>query len=166
VKEKHACYFLKKDLYSPWCKQCSMNWRDHIISELKDAGILERIALIFTILYPIAKEFGGYVPIYNIYSILDIALYAVLITAIILNRKVRKERDIFKNKSADLFDLCRKLTDQLGKNNKEKQIERLHKQGTETLIPLQAHMALDISTPEDILFNEAAEALKKYDKNK
>ncbi len=74
---------------------------------------------------------------------------------------------------ADLVNLSKKLTAQVDKDNKEKQANRLSKRKENNIsgvvesqmksLQLQAGIYLDITTPEDLLLNEAAEVLKKYD---
>ncbi len=88
-------------------------------------------------------------------------------------RLLEDEKEKYAKEVADLVDLCKKLNNQLGKDNKIKQEKRLTQpnkydflssEAITKQIHYQADVILDITTPEDLLFNEATETLKKYDK--
>jgi hypothetical protein len=88
-------------------------------------------------------------------------------------RYLEKVENTYKKEIANLANLCKKLNTQLSKDNKIKQEKRLNEprkydflrsEAIEKQIQLQADTILDITTPEDLLFNEATETLKKYDK--
>ncbi|MDM7912033.1 MAG: hypothetical protein QUS09_02960, partial [Methanotrichaceae archaeon] len=101
--------------------------------------------------------------------------------------KARKSKDDAENRItelrlqheeeiAELAGLCRRLNDQLGKDNREKQAARVEeytrarsflkdKMQTKT-IAVQVDTILDPATPEEALFHEANEALQNYEKRK
>lgn len=84
------------------------------------------------------------------------------------------EQDHSEKEIANLVNLIKKLTTQLGKDNKEKQANIPNKRRENNFskgfeaemrnIQLQAESLLDITAPEDLLLSEAIEVLKKYDK--
>ncbi len=87
--------------------------------------------------------------------------------------KLRDAQQKSEKEISDLVSLCSKLTESLGKLNKEAQSNRLIEQKYTQLLaashrPVKkgiiAHLRLDITTPDELLFIEAAEALKKYNK--
>lgn len=89
------------------------------------------------------------------------------------NKLLEVEKAKYEKEISDLANLCKKLKTQLDIFNKEKQERRLKEPKTYIFpdaeaitkqIQYQVDMILDITTPEELLSIEAAEALKKYDK--
>jgi hypothetical protein len=125
VKEFIGSHILRKALIflGPYARL--MGWFSRIKSEWNDAGIIERFIWLFTILYPF-KDFliwGWKMPAIDIYSAFDIFLYVLLIAAIILNIRTRKDRDTWRKVS----DRTRAHLDNLIKKCENKELELLIK---------------------------------------
>lgn len=106
MKEISPSVLMEKRLILQTPQKCPMGWLVRIRDEWYSAGIITRIAWIFTIVWPIAttlKEVWN-MPAFDFYSFLNILLYFVLVAVIIQNMKLTRQL-----RNRELEDLVKPL---------------------------------------------------------
>jgi gas vesicle protein len=95
-------------------------------------------------------------------------LFSLLLTALIIGLIASWQVQKSKKETTKWKDYCRRLNEQLGQTKDDHQQKRMGNNITEGTHEVQrkfiAHYASDITTSEDLLFNEVGDALEKDDK--
>lgn len=158
-----------------------MNLISRIKHEWRSAGVIERASWFIefgVLVMGVIGWFYGLITQSNIFILLYITFFLLAFVVIFLNISMRHERDAirrtydeehirFEKEIVDCRGHHAKLLKRLGEENNKKQRERMAaKYGEEGQIRSTFyHMdaLFDITTPEDILFNEETEWAKNAD---
>jgi hypothetical protein len=95
---------------------------------------------------------------------------AILVAAFLAVWQINQTKDKAeircKKKVDEWVERCRILNEQLHCNNIEKQQRRMGIEPHEVIRTVKAYMATDITTPEEIKYNDIQEKLREYDAKK
>jgi hypothetical protein len=183
MEENFKCLYMEKDL-NP---ECNKNGHMGLFSWIKEKT--EIYGTEITVLGVISSIIAVVQALWIIWNYMSTNLFVnLLIIASIFNFMVmlifafkgagwKKERDDIyeernelRNEKSECLEHHEKLLNLLGKENKEKQQQRLSKSATYTpftdrahtkIVELQADAIFDITTPEEIIYNEENEWLNK-----